>query len=73
MNFIYIDSNKINWQNGKEIMECLVKGHYFKAVLHQHVENLKEEKKNHPTKTIMCKQKKNILVFTVNCKITIIL
>lgn len=55
MNFIYIDSNKINWQNGKEIMECLVKGHYFKAVLHQHVENLKEEKKNHPTKTIMCK------------------
>lgn len=45
MNFIYIESNKINWQNGKEIMECLVKGHYFKAVLHQHVENLKEKKR----------------------------
>ena len=54
MNFIYIDSNKINWQNGKEIMECRVKGHYFKAILHQHVENLKEKKKNHLTKRIMC-------------------
>lgn len=60
MKFIHTDSYKKKWQNNKENNAMLNwRRHYFKAILHQHVEFKMGKNKNHLTKRIMWTQKKH--------------